>query len=306
MRLLAVANGSAGTADDDSVAAALAGLRSGADVEVTRTSDQQDLERALAGRGNRRVVVLGGDGSVHAAVAALDRLGALDPAEPIGIVAQGTGNDLARALGLPLEPEAGARAVLTGARRPMDLLRADDGRVVVNAVHVGVGARAGAEAERFKPHLGPAAYPLGATIAGLSTTGWQPRIEVDGRVVSSEAGEWSADGSTGVLMFAVCNGPTIAGGTPMAPGAMLDDGLTDVVVCTATGPVARAAFAVALLRGSHVDRPDVVVTRGSEVTFSGAPVDLDVDGEIEEGVPVRTWRVAHHAWSVIVPPAGTS
>jgi len=45
------------------------------------------------------VVVVGGDGSVHAAVAALDRLGALDPADPIGIVSLGTGNDLARALG---------------------------------------------------------------------------------------------------------------------------------------------------------------------------------------------------------------
>jgi hypothetical protein len=37
------------------------------------------------------------------------------------------------------------------------------------------------------------------------------------------------------------------------------------------------------------------------VTFSGAPVDLDSDGEIEGGVTSRTWRIAHRAWSVVVP-----
>lgn len=299
--LLAVVNGAAGTADDESVRAALAELRAGADVEVAVTADERELEGALAGRDGRRVVILGGDGSVHAAVAVLDRLGGLGPDTPVGIVPRGTGNDLARALGLPSDPVAGARAVLAGTGRPLDLIRADDGRVVVNAVHAGVGARAGAEAMRFKDRLGSVAFPIGAAIAGVTTPGWQPRVEADGRVVASGTGEWSADGSTGVLMLAVSNGPTIAGGTPIAPGAAPDDGLADVMVCTATGPVARTAFATALLRGTHVERPDVVVTRASEVTFSGTPVDLDADGEIVEGVASRTWRVAHHAWSVIVP-----
>jgi diacylglycerol kinase family enzyme len=298
-RLLAVVNGTAGTADDESVRAALDELRTGADVEVAATTDERELEAALAGRGDRRVVVLGGDGSVHAAVATLDRLGALGAAEPVGIVPRGTGNDLARTLGLPLDPVAAARAALSGRGRPLDLIRADDGRLVLNAVHVGVGARAGAEAMRFKERLGTAAFPLGAAIAGVTTAGWAPRIEADGRVIGS--GEWSADGGTGVLMLAVCNGPTIAGGTPLAPGAALDDGLADVVVCTATGPVARTAFAAALLRGTHLQRPDVTVVRAAEVTFSGTPVDLDADGEIQEGVAARTWRVAHSAWSVVVP-----
>jgi hypothetical protein len=155
---------------------------------------------------------------------------------------------------------------------------------------------------RFKERLGSAAFPLGAAIAGLTTTGWEPRIEADGRLIGSAQEDWATDGGTGVLMLAVCNGPTIAGGTPLAPGAVLDDGLADVVVCTATGPLARAAFGAALLGGTHGERSDVVVTRAAEVTFSGTPVDVDADGEIEEGVSTRTWRVAHHAWSVIVPP----
>ncbi len=300
-RLLVVVNRAAGTTDDDSVDAALTALRAGADMSVAATSGEEELLRAVAGRGDRRLVVVGGDGSVHAAVRALDRVGALDPGEAIGIIPRGTGNDLARTLGLPQDPAEAASVVLTGVSRPLDLLRDDAGGVVVNAVHVGVGASAGAEAARFKERLGTAAFPLGAAIAGLTGSGVPLRVEVDGRVAGLGAGGWTADGHTDVLMLAVCTGRTIGGGTPLAPEALPDDGLADVVVCTATGPVARAAFAAALLTGGHVDRDDVLVTRGREVTFSGPPVDLNADGELRSGVTSRTWRVQPHAWSVLVP-----
>jgi diacylglycerol kinase family enzyme len=301
-RLLVVLNRNAGTADDDSVEAVMAELRTGgADLAVAATADEPELAAAIAARDGRRLVVLGGDGSVHAAIQALDRAGGLHPGEPIGIVPRGTGNDLAQALGLPLDPAEAAAVVLGGRPRPMDLLRGDDGGVVVNAVHAGVGARASAEALRFKDRLGAAAYPLGAAIAGVTAAGAGLCVEADGRVVSDGAGGWAADGRTDVLMVGVCNGPTIAGGTPLAPGALLDDGLAEVVVCTATGPVARAAFAAALLAGTHGDRDDVVVTRARQVTLRGGPVDLVADGELQEAVESRTWRVDHHAWSVLLP-----
>ncbi|SFL57918.1 diacylglycerol/lipid kinase family protein [Geodermatophilus ruber] len=300
-RLLVVLNRSAGSGDDPAVEAALGALRRDADVTVLMTADETELVEAVAARGDRRLVVIGGDGSLHAAVRALDRAGGLGPDEPVGLIPAGTGNDFARALGLPLDPVEGAGVVLAGRPRPVDLLRDDAGGTVVNAVHAGVGARAGAEATRFKSRLGTAAFPLGAAIAGVTSSGAPLRVEVDGHVVVHEAGGWRADGSTDVLMLAVCNGPTIAGGTPLAPGALVDDGLADVVVCAATGPVARAAFAAALLAGSHVDRDDVLVTRGRQVTFSGPPVEVIADGELQEPVGSRTWRVEQHAWSVLVP-----
>jgi diacylglycerol kinase family enzyme len=300
-RLLVVANGAAGTTDDDSVETAVAVLRTGAEVTLAETAGREELLAAVTGRDGRRLVIVGGDGSVHAAVHALDRAGALDPAEPVGIIPRGTGNDLARTLGLPLDPAEAAAVVLTGVPRPLDLVRDDAGGLVVNAVHAGVGARAGAEAARFKDRLGTAAFPLGAAIAGVTSTGWPLRVEVDGRVVTHDQAGWAADGSTDVLMLAVCTGPTIGGGTPLAPDARVDDGLAEVVVCTATGPVARAAFATALVGGRHVDRDDVLVVRGRQATFSGPPVDLNADGELEEAVATRTWRVQARAWSVLVP-----
>lgn len=299
--VLVTVNRAAGTADDAAVEAALDVLRASVDVTVAATADEGELIKAFADRGERRVVVIGGDGSVHAAVNALDRVGGLDPRDPVGIIPRGTGNDLAGALGLPLDPVAAATVVLTGAPRPLDILRDDRGGLVVNAVHVGVGARASAEAERFKGRLGTAAFPLGAAVAGVTTAGLDLRVEVDGTVVTHEEGGWTADGSTGVLMLGVCNGPRIAGGTPLAPGALPDDGLADVVVCTATGPVARAAFAAALLGGSHPDRSDVWTGRGRQASFRGSPTEVSADGELQDAVEARTWRVEHHAWSVLVP-----
>lgn len=300
--LLVVVNRAAGSAGDDAVRAAVRTLRAGADVELVVTATATELDEAVAGRGDRRPVVLGGDGSVHAVAGALDRAGALDPAEPVGIVACGTGNDLARTLGLPVSPEEGAAVVLAGRPRPLDLLDDDAGGLVVNAVHAGVGARAGAHADRLKERLGPAAYPVGAALAGVATSGWPLRIEVDGRVAVHPREGWAADGSCEVLMLGVCTGRSIGGGTPLAPQAEPDDGLADVVVSIATGPLARAAFAAALTSGDHVERPDVLVVHGRQVAVTGGPVDLDADGEVEEAVPARAWRVRRHGWSVLVPP----
>ena len=298
--LLLVVNRAAGTAEDAAVEGALAQLRTVADVSVAATADAAELDDLLRRNAGRRVVALGGDGSVHAVVAALDRVGFLTPDEPLGIIACGTGNDLARALGLPLDPVEGAAAVLAGTARRLDLLRDDAGGIGVNAVHAGVGAAAAAEAVRLKSRLGAVAYPVGAAVAGVGAGGWDLRVEIDGRVAATE--EWAADGSCGVLMLGVCNGSTIGGGTALAPDARPDDGRLDVVVSTATGPAARVAFGAALAAGRHVDRPDVLVVRGREVRVSGAGVPIDADGELEEIEAARTWRVQPAAWSVLAPP----
>ena len=300
-RLLVLVNRAAGTADEDSIRAAVRELRRGAEVTVAETADREALIAAVAGRDGRRLVIAGGDGSVHAAVEALDRTGTLHPSQPLGILPRGTGNDLARALGLPLDPVEAAASLLTGTSRPLDLLRDDDGGLVLNAVHVGIGARAYAKATRFKDRMRTAAFPLGAAVAGVTTTACNLRVEIDGCVAAHDGGDWEADGKTAILMLAVCNGPTIAGGTPLAPDARLGDGLADVVLSTATGPLARAAFATSLLSGRHVDRADVLIARAREVTFSGPFLQPDADGELQAAVATRTWRVEHHAWSVIAP-----
>jgi diacylglycerol kinase family enzyme len=291
-----VLNADAGSVDPATVDAVLDALRGGAQVEPVRTASPEELDAALAGRGDRRIVVLGGDGSLHAVLGALHRSGWLEPADPIGIVPFGTGNDFARTLGMPLDPVAAAGVVLTGVPERLDVLverGGPRGAVVVNAAHVGIGAEAASAAADFKEALGAAAYPLGAAIAGATATGWGLRVEVDGAVL--------ADGHERLLMVGVCNGRTIGGGAPLAPQASVTDGLADVVVCRAVGPLARVGFATALREGEHLAREDVELVRGRNVTVSGGPFPLNADGEVTDGVTSRTWTVRPGAWSALVP-----
>ena len=290
-RLLVVTNAAAGSTDDERVDAALAVLRAAADVRVDTCADPGDLDRLLDGLGDRTLVLAGGDGSVHTAVASLRRRGELSPDRPLGLVPLGTGNDLARTLGIPLDPAGAARALLTGRPRPLDLLVDDTGGVVVNAVHLGVGAEAAEKAGALKERLGKAAYAVGSVLAGAGSTGWDLRVEVDGEPLHTDEP---------VLMVGVANGRTIGGGAELAPDAAPDDGLLDVVVATSTGPLARLGFGVALREGGHVEREDVVAIRGRTVTVTGEPFPLNADGELDGPVDRRTWTVQPGAWAVLV------
>lgn len=297
MRLLLITNQRAGGTDDDAVRGILGVLETAADVEVVDVDDPDRLPDLLDRTAESVPVVIGGDGSVHALVAAAQRLGRLGgtgaTSFDFGLIPQGTGNDLARALGLPLDPVAAARVIRDGRRRDLDVLIDDADHVVVNAVHLGVGAEAGRRAAAWKPRLGRLAYPLGAVVAGLSARGWPLRVTVDDAVV--------ADGTRRVLMVALGNGVTIGGGAPVAPQARPDDGRVDVIVSFATSRSARIGFAAALMRRRHPQRADVVNSRGRTVTVDGGPVPVNTDGEVAVVHQARTWTVLHHAARVIVP-----
>lgn len=290
--LLVVTNASAGSADDERVAAAVAVLREAADVREESCSDPDDLDHLLDRAGDRTLVVVGGDGSVHTTVAALHRRQELTADRPLGLVPLGTGNDLARTLGIPLEPADAARALLTGRPRRLDLVVDDAGGVVVNAVHLGVGAEAAERAGALKDRLGKAAYAVGGVLAGATATGWDLRVEVDGEPVHTD---------DPVLMVGLANGRTIGGGSELAPDAEPDDGLLDVVVATSTGPVARLRFGIAMREGEHVEREDVVVVRGRTVTVTGDPFPVNADGELDGPLSARTWTVRPAAWSLLTP-----
>ncbi|MEX2503705.1 MAG: diacylglycerol kinase family protein [Egicoccus sp.] len=283
-------NRAAGSSEDAVVDQVALMLRTaGHEVEVSACGSPDDVDDVVASVGERTLVVCGGDGSLHVAVGKLRAADRLDV--PVGLVPLGTGNDFARAVGVPLEdPEAAVEHLLANVARPMDLLVGTDGRACVNALHLGLGATAAARADAMKDTLDDLAYPLGAILAGLTAGGTPVRVEVDGDVV--------ADGAA--LLVAVCNGTGFGGGARIAPDADPSDGLLDVVVVQAIGPVARAAFGVALQRGTHLDRDDVVLARGRQVTVEGDGLRDDVDGELgEPGDAANGWQIDAGAWRFV-------
>ncbi|MFL6127991.1 MAG: diacylglycerol/lipid kinase family protein [Mycobacteriales bacterium] len=293
--LLVITNAAAGGAQQEAVTAAVETLRQHADVEVAATTNPEDCDAAVARRGGRRVVVCGGDGSVHFIVTALHRAGELS--DPIGLIPLGTGNDLARALGLPLDPAEAARVVLDGSPHRLDLLVDDDGGLVINAVHLGVGAEAARAAASLKPRLGRFAYVVGGLSAGATAAGWQVAVRVDGRLLS--------DGERKVLQVGIGLGRSVGGGSPLTPHSVLDDQLADVVVSQAVGPLARLGYGLRLRRGSHVDRPDVHTARGKQVEAEGEPFHYNADGELHGPVERRIWTIHPEGWRLVIPrPAG--
>jgi YegS/Rv2252/BmrU family lipid kinase len=274
---LVVANPAAGGTDVDVVGRVHARLEaSGARVTPVE-GDDAALDAALRDADGDCVVAVGGDGSMHRVASRLVAAGRLDL--EVGLVPLGTGNDLARGAGLPLDPVEAAEGLTRWPARPIDLL-AGNGRVVVNVVHLGLGAHAAETASRWKARLGTLAYPLGAVVAGTWVSPWELRVTVDGRVVH--------DGLT--VLAGVGNGRTIGGGTRIFPRARLDDGLADVVVATARwGRPGRAVFGHAMRAGRHGRLPWVRTARGRHVEVEGEPVAGNADGEIWEAR--KTWEV---------------
>ncbi|WP_167006470.1 YegS/Rv2252/BmrU family lipid kinase [Mumia sp. ZJ430] len=288
---LLIANTSAGSADDDVLDEVVAALRSRWDVEVARTAKPDELRDVLASHTDTDVVVAaGGDGSWHAVVQALHSLGRL-PEQVVALVPMGTGNDFARTLGLPDDPVDAARGLLDAEPQPLDLAVDKDGAVVVNAVHVGVGALAGEEAGPWKRRLGPLGYAVGAVKAGLVGAPERLRVVVDGRLV---------DHGDDVVQAAVGIGRYVGGGAPLLPDADPSDGLLDITISHADALPRRLAYGLRLLRGRHTERDDVVSVRGREVTISGDAMTWNADGEVSDGMRTRTWRIEQAGYRMLV------
>jgi diacylglycerol kinase (ATP) len=290
---LLITNADAGSNDNERLDEALEVLRQHGDVEVAATADQGELDGVLHRRGGRRIIVAGGDGSLHAVVAALHRRNELADAV-VGLIPLGTGNDFARGAGIPLEPQEAARLVVHGDVRKVDLIVDCAGEVVVNNVHVGVGAQASRKAASWKRHLGRAGYALGALSAAVKPPFYRFRVEVDGEVVS--------DLDRHVAMVAVGNGSTVGGGAAVTPHAHPDDGRLDVMVSYSTGPAARFGYAMGVLLRRHPERSDVVYVRGERVTISGQAFHCSADGEIYGPERNRTWHIVRGAFSMPLPP----
>lgn len=305
-----IANANAGTAAAETLERTLAVLREHAEVEVAETGSPDDLDDILGGLdadATPRLVVVGGDGSIHAVVASLFRTHRLGEVE-VALVPLGTGNDFARTLAIPLVAEEAARLAATGTARPTDLIVDDTGDVTVNGAHVGAGAEAGERGavwkERLgrvgvgKVNLGKLGYPVGALLTALNPPMLRLQVEVDGEVVHGLDHR--------VLQVALGNGASVGGGTELTPAADPADGLIDVLVATPARTLSRIGYAARLPFGKHPEHADVAMSRGTTVTISaGDDFDVNSDGEIDGPIRRRTWRLLPGAYRMVVPSPGT-
>lgn len=276
--------------------AAVAALHdAGAVVTVHIGTSAADTRRligvALAERPDALVVV-GGDGTVSEILPELARTSV-----PFALVPAGTGNDLARALDLPRhDPAAAALLALHGAPRRIDL-----GEIVaqgtttpfLTVAALGFDAKVSDRTNALRWPRGAARYYLALLVELARLRPTRFRVACDGEPARDAPG----------TLVAVGNTISYGGGMPICPQAQPDDGLLDVVHVAPLGRGRLLRLFPLLLRGRHLERPEVAHRRVREVAVSAPDLVVYADGErIAEKECVI--RVRPAALTVMVPEGG--
>lgn len=263
-----VSNKSAGGADGDDLARVEEVLSAVASVRLVEPADGDESALVSAASTASYVVVAGGDGTMNRTINALgERLDRV----AIGLIPMGTGNDLARTLGIPRAPVEAARRFVEGAERKLDLARASgDGvtRLFVNACMGGFPVDVNeAIDEDTKRRLGPVAFWVGGVKAATDLT--RHRVRMNDVTVDD------------CVAVGVGNGRTCGGGMTVWPDASPDDGLVDGCALGAPDNATALQLALRVRSGNHVGMRSVSSTRAARVVIDAdPPVEFNVDGEL--------------------------
>ncbi len=270
---------------------------------AVRRVDSRDVDHARelardAARTGETVAVLSGDGLLGVVADELREI----PGSLLAVLPGGRGNDLARVLEIPDDPAAACETVLSGRRRQLDLgvvsaLHGEDrGRAFVGIASAGFDSDANRIANEAPAWLGGLVYAYGALRALVS---WRPaRFELE-----LDSGERHTASGYSV---AVANSRAYGGGMFVAPEAMLDDGLLDIVVSERTSKLRFLANLPRVFKGTHVDLPEVRVFRAASVTVSAdRPFTMYADGDPIGELPVRVSTLPG-AVTVITPAGGSA
>jgi len=248
-------------------------------------------DRALAGvaAGLDVLAVTGGDGTVNLGVNLCAGTETV-----LAIVAGGTGNDIARALGLPVRDASAAAQVISGGTvRAIDVGRHTD---VHGVPHWFAGVLGAGFDSVVNERANTWGWPRGRMRYNLAIARELPVfkpipyvIEIDGVRRSTQA-----------MLVAVGNGPSYGGGMMVCPDASLDDGLFDVMVVNEISTLEFLKVFPKVFSGKHVGHPAVQILRGREVRLEAAGIISYADGERFAPLPMSC-ELVPAALHVLVP-----
>jgi diacylglycerol kinase (ATP) len=222
-----------------------------------------ELAQSAVSRGLDRVIAWGGDGTVNEVASAL----VFTPVA-LGVVPAGSGNGLARALAISTRAD---RALARAAIAPVRCIDAGEiaGRLFFNIAGVGFDAHV---AHAFSRHGGRRGLRQYATIVTRELLTYSPRqyrVRIDDDTRQCRA-----------FLLSIANGPQWGNGAAIAPDAVLDDGLFDVVVAETTSMLQVGLKIPRLFTGTIGRARGVSIRRGRSVEIAGdEPLCVHVDGE---------------------------
>ncbi|GAA3100260.1 diacylglycerol kinase [Streptomyces rectiviolaceus] len=240
------------------------------------SSDALRRARDAVDAGTRALIAVGGDGMASLALQAV-----AETSTPLGVIAVGTGNDFARALGLPVRDPAAAGAVVAdalGAGRTRDIDLGRVGKTWFGTVLAsGFDSRVNDRGNRMRWPTGRFKYDL-AMVAELAAFRPIPyRITLDDdQVHQVEA-----------TLVAVGNGSSYGGGMKICARADMSDGLFDVTVVGDCSRTTLLKVFPRVYKGTHLDHPKVTVFRAAKVELAASGVTGYADGEQLGGLPLK-------------------
>ncbi|WP_067566041.1 YegS/Rv2252/BmrU family lipid kinase [Nocardia acidivorans] len=259
---------------------------------------EERVRKALADPAIRpdAVVAAGGDGLTCVVLQALVGTGV-----PLGLVPGGTGNDLAREVGIPDDTVAAVDLVLRGNTRTIDLgtVQAEAAaRPMWFATVTGTGldARVTLRANQMRWPKGPLRYTVAAVLELLGKLAVPYRIELhgspdhpDGTVIEQDA-----------IMVAVGNTRTYGGGMLITPDAVIDDGLLDLTVVGAMPRRDLLRLLPALSAGKRIEHPATTQYRAARLILTAPDAPATADGD-PAGMLPATFLVRPGALEILAP-----
>jgi len=282
-RIILVSNSASGSSDSEVLEHVTERLTSLGPVDRVEPGSVDgfgdDIRRALDGD-EGLIVSAGGDGTMNCTI---NGFAGDFEGRTFALIPMGTGNDLARTLGIDPDPVAAAQQIVDGTERTLDVCRAGGktvDRLFVNACMGGFPVKVNqAIRDDVKKRLGPLAFWVGGAKAAADLTRW--RIRIDGEEFSE------------VVAAGVGNGRTAGGGIMVWPDADPSDGELDLCVLPAEGVADALKLAATVKRGAHTSIDNVTIRRARRFEIEAEPaIEFNCDGELIDLVSPVTFEVA--------------
>lgn len=261
-------------------------------VSVRKPEEYGDITRIAAEYGSEYdlVVCSGGDGTLSGTISGVMRLPVPRPA--IGYIPNGSTNDFALSLGLPLDTEEAARQVLSGVPHSLDLGQFNE-RQFVYVASFGAFTRASyAAPQEIKNALGYFAYILEGAKDLDTLHPYRMRVETEEEVFEGE-----------YLFGAVSNSTSIAGKMKLSQNIVaMDDGEFELILVPHVRSLEDLSGLLLTLMYKEFDPDFVIVRHVKKVTFrTEEDIPWSLDGEYAPSAPVVNIETLHHAYRLILP-----
>ncbi|MEH6781810.1 MAG: diacylglycerol kinase family protein [Rhodoglobus sp.] len=235
------------------------------------------------------LLVVGGDGMVNLGTNLVAKTKV-----PLGIIPSGTGNDMARGLGIPYaDTDAAIASIVRGLSRPPRAIDAGSVTYVDEVtgaaatrwfacvLSAGFDAIVNERANLMSWPRGASRYTLALVIELLRLRPIKYKLTLDGTVIET----------TGALI-SVGNNVSLGGGMKVTPDALVDDGLADVLVVEALSRLAFLRVFPRVFSGTHLSDPRVTVYRAKKIRIESDDIMAYADGERFAALPIDIKMVA--------------